>query len=260
MLEKQEKKIIKLKNLEIGSGKSAFIAGPCSIESEKHIIEEALSLKEIGLDILRGGAFKPRTSPYDFQGLGLEGVKYLRKAADEADVPMITEVLSEFDIEPMYKYVDIFQVGSRNMYNYSLLKKLGEQDKPVMLKRGFSASLDEWMNAAEYIIKGGNEKVIFCERGIRTFNDYTRNTLDLAGAVLVKKLTSRPVFFDPSHGTGRRDLIEPMTAAGIAAGLDGVTIEVHEDPDKAFSDAKQTINYEAYKKIVEKYKEWFDEN
>ena len=146
------------------------------------------------------------------------------------------------------------------MYNYSLLRKVGKTNKPVILKRGFSASLDEWMNAAEYIIKGGNENVIFCERGIRTFNDYTRNTLDLAGAALVKKLTSRPVFFDPSHGTGRRDLIEPMTAAGLAAGLDGVIIEVHKDPDTALSDAKQTIDYESYKQIVEKYKEWFYEN
>jgi 3-deoxy-7-phosphoheptulonate synthase len=255
MLDKQDKKIIKLGNLEIGNGKPVFIAGPCSIESEDHIMEEAINLKKIGLDILRGGAFKPRTSPYDFQGLGFEGIKYLRNAADAISVPMVTEVLSEFDIDRMYDYVDIFQVGSRNMYNYALLKELGKQDRPVLLKRGFSASLDEWMKAAEYIISGGNDKVIYCERGIRTFNDYTRNTLDLAGAVLVKQLTSRPVIIDPSHATGRRSLIEPMTDAGLACGLDGVIIEVNKEPDKSISDSEQTIDYETYRKIREKYEE-----
>lgn len=248
-------KIIKVKNIELGGDKPVFIAGPCSIESEEQIMEEAISLKKIGVDILRGGAYKPRTDPHSFQGLGFVGVKYLRKAADEVSLPMVTEVLSEYDIEKMYDYVDIFQVGSRNMYNYALLKRLGKQDKPVLLKRGLSASLDEWIKASEYIAQEGNDKIIFCERGIRTFNDLTRNTLDLAGAVLVKKMTSRPIIVDPSHSTGRRDLIKPMTEASLACGIDGVIIEVHKDPDNSISDAKQSINYEMYEDIVKKYKE-----
>lgn len=248
-----KKKIIKVKDLEIGGKKPIFIAGPCSIESEEHIIDEAKNLKKIGVDILRGGVFKPRTSPYDFQGLGFEALKYFKKAADNVDLPIITEVLSEDDIDRMLDYVDIFQVGSRNMYNYSLLKKLGKINKPVLLKRGFSASIKEWTMAAEYIAIGGNQNIILCERGIRTFNDYTRNTLDLAGAVVAKNLTGLPVIVDPSHGTGRRELIEPMTDAAIACGLDGVIIETHRDPDKALSDAAQTINYSEYKKIRGKY-------
>lgn len=248
------KKIVKVGNVEIGGDKKVFIAGPCSIESEEHIMDEAINLKKIGVDILRGGAYKPRTDPNSFQGLGFEGVKYLRRAADEVSIPMVTEVLSEYDIEKIYDYVDIFQVGSRNMYNYALLKRLGKQDKPILLKRGFSASLDEWIKAGEYIRQGGNDKVIFCERGIRTFNDMTRNTLDLAGAVLVQKITNSPVIVDPSHSTGRRDLIKPMTDASIACGLDGVIIEVHKYPDKSISDAKQSIDFEMYKDIVKKYK------
>ncbi|MGO1581199.1 MAG: 3-deoxy-7-phosphoheptulonate synthase [Peptoniphilaceae bacterium] len=246
-----EKKIVKVGDLEIGNGKPIFIAGPCSIESESHIVEEAKELKKIGVDILRGGAFKPRTSPFDFQGIGFEAVKYLKKASEETGLPIVTEILSEEDIDKMIDYVDLFQVGSRNMYNYALLKKLGKTNKPIILKRGFSASLKEWAMAAEYIAIGGNENIILCERGIRTFNDYTRNTLDLAGAVLVQKMTGHPVIVDPSHGTGVRELIEPMTKAALACGLDGLMIEVHECPDEALSDGKQTIDYKTYKSIVE---------
>lgn len=248
-----KKKIIKVRDLEIGAEKPIFIAGPCSIESEEHIIDEANNLKKIGVDILRGGVFKPRTSPYDFQGLGYEGLEYFKKAADNVNLPIITEVLSEDDIEKMIDYVDIFQVGSRNMYNYSLLKKLGKTNKPVLLKRGFSATIKEWTMAAEYIAMGGNEDIILCERGIRAFNDYTRNTLDLAGALVAKNLTGLPVIVDPSHGTGRRELIGPMTDAAIACGLDGVIIETHRNPDTAISDAKQTITYSDYEKIRGKY-------
>lgn len=249
-----EIKKIKIGNLTIGGGKPVFIAGPCSIESREHIIEEAKKLKEIGVDILRGGAFKPRTCPHDFQGLGMEGVEYLYEAKQITGLPIITEVLSENHIDEMAPYVDMFQVGSRNMYNYALLKKLGRTEKPILLKRGFSATLKEWQMAAEYIISNGNDQVVFCERGIRANNDLTRNTLDLAGAVLLKQITGRPVIADPSHATGIRALIEPMTAASIAAGLDGVMIEVHENPDQAISDAKQTINYDLYSKIIDKYR------
>lgn len=245
---------VKVGNLEIGGGKPVFMAGPCSIESKEQIIEEAKELKKIGVDVLRGGAFKPRTSPYDFQGLGMEGVKYMKEASEITGVPIITEILSEENIDEMAEYVDIFQVGSRNMYNYALLKKLGKTKVPVLLKRGFSATLKEWANAAEYIAMGGNENIIFCERGIRSFNEYTRNTLDLAGAVLLRQITGRPVIVDPSHATGIRELIEPMTAASIACGLDGVIIEVHENPEKALSDGKQTIDYRMYEEIVKKYR------
>lgn len=249
-----EKKIVQVKTALIGSEKPVFIAGPCSIESKEHIYNEAKKLKELGVDILRGGAFKPRTSPYDFQGLGFEGIKYFREAADEVGLPLVTEVLSEYDIEKMIDDVDMFQVGSRNMYNYSMLKELGKVNKPVLLKRGFSATIKEWSMAAEYIAQGGNDNIVFCERGIRAFNDYTRNTLDLAGAVLIKQMTGRPVIVDPSHATGIRELIEPMTDASIACGLDGVMIEVHQCPDEAISDGKQTINYETYEKIRRKYR------
>lgn len=249
-----EKKIIKVKNVEIGNKKPVFIAGPCSIESKEHIIEEAKALKELGVDILRGGAFKPRTSPFDFQGLGFEGIKYIKEASEITGLPLVTEILSESDIDAMEEYVDMFQVGSRNMYNYSMLKKLGKTNKPVLLKRGFSATIKEWSMAAEYIAMGGNENIILCERGIRSFNDYTRNTLDLAGAVLAKNLTGLPVIVDPSHGTGLRELIEPMSDAALACGLDGLMIEVHQCPEKALSDARQTIDYETYEKIRKKYK------
>lgn len=249
----KEIKTVKIKDIEIGLGKPVFIAGPCSIESKDHIFKEAKALKEIGVDILRGGAYKPRTNPESFQGLGFEAVKYLYEAGKEYNLPVITEVMSEYDVEKIIDYVDIFQVGSRNMYNYSLLKLLGKVDKPILLKRGFSATIGEWMGAADYISSQGNDEIIFCERGIRSFTDMTRNTLDLAGAVLIKQLTHRPVIADPSHATGTRSLIEPMTAASIACGLDGVLIEVHQCPDKAFSDGKQTIDHDVYRKIREKY-------
>lgn len=245
----KEKRIVRVNNIEIGGERPVFIAGPCSIESRDHIIEEAKILKEIGVDILRGGAFKPRTCPDDFQGLGMEAVGYLVEARDQTGLPFITEVLSEYNVEEMEEMVDVFQVGSRNMYNYALLKKLGKSKKPVLLKRGFSASIREWIKAAEYIIQEGNPNVILCERGIRTYTDYTRNTLDLAGAVLAKELSGLPVIVDPSHATGLRELIEPMSKAALAAGLDGLIIEVHEKPECALTDSRQTIDYSTYRKI-----------
>ncbi len=204
----EKKKVIKLGDLRIGDDKSpVFIAGHCSVESEEQIMTIALYLKEIGVDILRGGAFKPRTSPYDFQGLGIEGLKYLKQAGDEAGIPVVTELMDEKNMDVVCKYIDIIQVGSRNMYNYSLLKALGRTKKPILLKRGMSATIKEWIMAAEYISSSGNNNIIMCERGIRTFNDYTRNTLDLASVPIIKKETGLPVIVDPSHGTGIRELV-----------------------------------------------------
>lgn len=251
-------KIIKVRDLNIGDGRPLLIAGPCSIESRDHIIEEAKSLKKMGVDILRGGAFKPRTSPYDFQGLGFKGVEYLKEASEKTSLPIVTEVLSEDHVDMMRDYVDIFQIGSRNMYNYSLLKKVGKTKKPVILKRGFSATLREWEMAAKYIELEGNENIIFCERGIRTFETETRNTLDLAGAYILKEKTGYPVIVDPSHGTGKRELIEPMVKASLALDFDGVMIEVHPNPDDSKSDAAQTIDYETYEKISNYVRDFYE--
>lgn len=252
-------KIVKIKDINLGDGKPILIAGPCSIESRDHIIEETKDLKRIGVDIVRGGAFKPRTSPFDFQGMGFEAVKFLNEASKEAGVPVVTEVLSEDHVELIKDHVDVLQIGSRNMYNYALLKKVGKTNKPVILKRGFSATLKEWEMAAKYIEVEGNENIIFCERGIRTFETEMRNTLDLAGAYMIKEKTGYPVIVDPSHGTGKRELIEPMVRAILALGLDGVMVEVHPNPDEAKSDAVQTIGYDSYERIV-KYFEEFNEN
>lgn len=250
-VEDKNKKIVKLKNgLEIGGDKKTLIAGPCSIESKEHIFLEAENLKKLGVHILRGGAYKPRTNPDDFQGIGYLALEYLREAGDKFSLPVISEVTSEYDIKAMYDLVDIFQVGARNMYNYELLKKLGKQDKPVLLKRSFAATIREWVLASQYISNGGNDQIIFCERGIRTFDDYTRNTLDIAGAVLVKKMTNSPVILDPSHGTGIRELIHPMAMAGLAAGLDGLMIEAHHNPDLAMTDSKQCVSYDVLEGII----------
>lgn len=260
MTEKLSKnKIVKIRNINLGDGKPILIAGPCSIESREHIVNEAKDLKKIGVDIVRGGAFKPRTSPFDFQGIGFDAVKYLKEASEVTNLPIVTEVLSEDHVELIKDYVDVFQIGSRNMYNYALLKKVGKTNKPVILKRGFSATLKEWEMAAKYIELEGNKNIIFCERGIRTFETEMRNTLDLAGAYMIKEKTGYPVIVDPSHGTGKRELIEPMVRATLALGLDGVMIEVHSNPDEAKSDAAQTISYDTYEKIA-KYVEDFNEN
>lgn len=244
-------KKVKVRDVVFGDKKPIIIAGPCSIESREHIINEAKALKKMGVDVLRGGAFKPRTNPQDFQGIGFDAVKYLKEASEVTNLPVVTEVLSEEDVEKMKDYVDIFQIGSRNMYNYSLLKKVAKTNKPVILKRGFSATLYEWEMAAKYLEDGGNENIIFCERGIRTFETETRNTLDLAGAYILREKTGYPVIVDPSHGTGKRDLILPMTRATLSLGLDGVMIEVHENPDEALSDGAQTINYDLYEKVAD---------
>lgn len=249
-----EDTIIKVGEVEIGSDKVVMMAGPCSIESREQIKKIARLIKPTGTKILRGGAYKPRSSPYSFQGLGEEGLKYLREAGDECGMAVVSEVMDRLDIIPALKYVDIIQVGARNMQNFALLKELGKLDKPILLKRGMSATLEELLMAAEYIMAGGNHNVILCERGIRTFETYTRNTLDISAIPVLQKLTHLPVISDPSHGVGLRDKIAPMARASVAAGADGLIIEVHYDPENALSDAAQTLYIEQYEKLVAQVK------
>jgi 3-deoxy-7-phosphoheptulonate synthase len=240
-----------IRDIEIGGDRFVVIAGPCAIESQDQIEQAASLVASHGAHVLRGGAFKARTSPYTFQGLGLDGVRLMRAAADLQGMPMISEVLSERDIEGMIDYVDAFQVGSRNMDNTALLKLLGEVRKPVLLKRGFAATIGEWLLAAEYIIVGGNDQVVLCERGIRTFSNETRFTLDLAGAVYARQQSRMPVVVDPSHATGNPRLIPALAAATLAAGLDGLMVEVHPDPTSALSDADQALSPELYRGMME---------
>lgn len=247
-----EKRVIELGDLRIGIGeKPVFISGPCSVESREQIMATAMALKGKGLDILRGGVFKPRTSPYEFQGLGLEGLKMLREAGDAAGVPIITELMEESELEAVAKYADIIQIGSRNMYNYSLLKTVGKIDKPVLLKRGMSATIKEWIMAAEYIAMSGNTNIILCERGIRSYDTYTRNTLDLAAVPIMQMETGLPVIVDPSHGTGLRNLIGPMSKAALAVGASGIMVEVHIRPDEALSDGPQSLTPEQYHQMID---------
>lgn len=242
---------IKVRDFVIGDKEKIFISGPCSVENYETMLSIAVELKKIGVNMLRGGAFKPRTSPYDFQGLQHEGLKILRAAADEVNLPVVTEIMDPREIEYSLDYTDMIQVGSRNMYNYSLLKELGTLKIPVLLKRGMSATLSEWLMAAEYMLSLGNDNVVLCERGIRTFESYTRNTLDLNSVAVIKQKYRLPVIVDPSHGTGIRELVPAMSMAAIAAGADGLIIESHINPDSAVSDARQTISMDILKKIVE---------
>lgn len=229
------------KGVTIGGADIPVAAGPCAVESAEQISDIAARVAKAGAKLLRGGAFKPRTSPYSFQGLGEEGLKLLREAADRNGLLVVTEVMDPSQIEVMLPYVDVLQVGARNMQNYHLLRGLGEVDKPVLLKRGMSATIEELLLCAEYILAGGNYKVILCERGIRTFDNYLRNTLDIAAIPVIKSLSHLPVVADPSHGTGRRDKVAPMARAAVAAGVDGLIIEVHPDPERALSDGVQSL-------------------
>lgn len=238
---KRENTVFKVKDVDIGGNEINVIAGPCSIESEEQIFTIAQIVHQSGVRILRGGAFKPRSSPYAFQGLGEEGLKLIRKAADQFGMLVITEVLENSMIDLVYKYTDIFQVGARNMQNYSLLKELGSAKKPIMLKRGLSATVEDWLMSAEYILSNGNPDVFLCERGIRTFETYTRNTFDISAIPVVHKRSHLPVFADPSHATGLRDKVLPMARAAVAAGADGIMVEVHHDPEKALSDGPQAL-------------------
>lgn len=240
--------VIDAGGVKIGGDHLVIMAGPCSVESLEQLREAAQCVKEGGAQFLRGGAFKPRTSPYDFQGLGDEGLKMLRTVADEFGLKVITEVMDHDDIDLVGAYADVFQVGARNMQNFQMLKALGKARKPVLLKRGLSATISEWLNAAEYIMAGGNENVILCERGIRTYETFTRNTLDLSAVAAVKELSHLPVIVDPSHGTGRWQMVRPMARAAVAAGADGLIIEVHPHPEVALSDGDQSLkpkNFEA---------------
>lgn len=235
----------------IGGGSAPVImAGPCSVESDEHIRSMARQVKDAGATIMRGGAFKPRTNPYDFMGLGFEGLKYLSEAAASAGLPVVSEILSAQQVEAAEPFVDMFQIGARNMYNYELLKEVGRTTKPVLLKRAMSATVDEFLQAAEYILLEGNLQVVLCERGIRSFETRLRNTLDLSVVPLLKSLTQLPIVVDPSHGTGRRDMIIPMSRAAIACGADGLIIEVHDNPACSITDAAQAINPQELSQIV----------
>ena len=246
-----EDTIIDVDGVKIGGNEIVVMAGPCAVESLEQLRESAAAVKKYGAKFLRGGAFKPRTSPYDFQGLGEDGLKLLKRVGDEFGLKIVTEIVDKDDIEVFCKYADILQVGARNMQNFQMLKALGKCNKPILLKRGLSATISEWLNAAEYIMSGGNEQVIFCERGIRTYETFTRNTLDLSAVAAVKELSHLPIVVDPSHGTGRAKMVAPMARAAIAAGADGLIIEVHPNPEKALSDGDQSLRPEAFKELME---------
>ena len=245
-----ENSIVWVRDIPIGGNDAVVIAGPCSVESREQVTETALAVKAGGAVMLRGGAYKPRTSPYDFQGLGVEGLKLLRLAGDEADMPVVTEVMSEEDVAIVAEHADMLQVGARNMQNFALLKKLAKTQRPILLKRGPSATVKEWLAAAEYILHGGNESVVLCERGIKTFDNSLRNTLDIAAVALVKEMTHLPVIVDPSHATGKRSIIGKCAKAAIAVGADGVIVEVHPRPDEAWSDGAQSLTFDHFAEMM----------
>ena len=245
-----EATIIWVNDVPIGGDRAVVMAGPCSVESRDQIMRTAFAVRDHGATILRGGAYKPRTSPYDFQGLGVEGLRLLREAGDAAGMPVVTEVMSEEDVAVVCDHADMLQVGARNMQNFALLKKLAKTNKPILLKRGPSATVKEWLSAAEYLLHGGNEKVVFCERGIKTFDNSLRNTLDLAAVALLKEMTHLPVIVDPSHATGKRSIIGKCARAAIALGADGVIVEVHPEPDKAWSDGAQSLTFDNFGEMM----------
>lgn len=245
-----EDSVIRVGEHEIGSDTFTVIAGPCSVESEEQMLTVATAAKEAGAHFLRGGAFKPRTSPYSFQGLGKEGIEILKTAKKETGLGIVTEIMAIDDMELFEESVDIIQVGARNMQNFSMLKELGHVKKPILLKRGLSATIEEWLMSAEYIMASGNEKVILCERGIRTFETYTRNTLDISAVPVVKKLSHLPVLVDPSHAAGIWWMVEPLSKAAVVAGADGVMIEVHPDPEHAMSDGSQSLKPQKFAALM----------
>jgi 3-deoxy-7-phosphoheptulonate synthase len=249
-LKEQERTVVCVDGVSIGAGLSV-IAGPCTVESEKQTIATAEAVKKAGAQMLRGGAFKPRTSPYAFQGLGLQGLKILKKAKDETGLPIVTEVIDTRDVPWVCEYADVLQIGARNMQNFSLLKEVGKTDKPVLLKRGMNSTVEEWLHCAEYILSGGNPDVILCERGIRTFETYTRNTLDISAVPALKELTHLPVVVDPSHASGRASLISSLCLAAVAAGADGLLVEVHINPQEAICDKDQTLSPAEFARLME---------
>jgi 3-deoxy-7-phosphoheptulonate synthase len=245
-----EDTVIRVMDAVVGDGSLTMMAGPCSVESRDQLFETADAVKAAGATILRGGAFKPRTSPYAFQGLGVEALRYLAEARERTGLPVITEVMEPSQVDIVAEYADILQIGTRNMQNYSLLRDVGRVARPVMLKRGYGATVEEWLMAAEYIVSSGNPNVILCERGIRTFETYTRNTLDLAAVPLLHHLTHLPVIVDPSHATGKRWLVKPLAIGGVAVGADGVMVEVHPSPEDALSDAEQQLTPDAFRDLM----------
>ena len=247
-----EDSVIDVSGVKIGGRKLAVIAGPCSVENEKQIVGVAKSVKLAGATLLRGGAFKPRTSPYSFQGLKEEGLDLLKIARKETGLPIVTEIMSARMLERFVEDVDLIQVGARNMQNFELLKELGKIDKPILLKRGLSATIEEWLMSAEYIMAGGNDKVMLCERGIRTYETFTRNTLDISAIPIIKKLSHLPVIVDPSHASGKSWLVEPLAMAAVAAGADGLIIEVHNDPPHALSDGAQSLTPKQFDGVAKK--------
>lgn len=252
---KHEDTVVRVDPDEIGGRVLTIIAGPCSVESRGQILEIASMLREMGVRFLRGGAFKPRSSPYAFQGLKADGLEFLREAAEKTGMHIVTEVKDTETLSLVAEYADVLQVGARNMHNFSLLEKIGEMNKPVLLKRGLSATVEELLMAAEYIVARGNYNVILCERGIRTFETYTRNTLDLNAVPLVKKLSHLPILVDPSHGTGAWELVSPMAQAAVAAGADGLVIEVHPDPERALSDGFQSLRPDTFRRLMDRLQE-----
>ncbi|MBD1370926.1 bifunctional 3-deoxy-7-phosphoheptulonate synthase/chorismate mutase [Hazenella sp. IB182357] len=250
--------MIQLGTTKVGNGTPQIIAGPCSVESEEQVFAVAKVLKEQGVSIMRGGAFKPRTSPYDFQGLGVEGLKILRKAADHYDLQVISEVVSPSDIEMATEFVDVIQIGARNMQNFELLKAAGTVNTPILLKRGLAATIEEFLFAAEYIVSNGNANVMLCERGIRTYEKWTRNTLDISAVPILKNESHLPVFVDVTHSTGRRDILLPCAKAALAAGADGVMLEVHPNPSVALSDAKQQLDIPSFEAFMAGIKQSID--
>lgn len=253
-----EDTIIDVDGVKIGGGNIAIIAGPCSVESEEQLMTIAHAVKKSGANMLRGGAFKPRTSPYSFQGMGEEGLKLLRKAKEETGLPIVTEVMDQENFSIVEEYADILQIGARNMQNFSLLKYAGRSNKPILLKRGLCATYEELLMSAEYIMSEGNHQVILCERGIRTFETFTRNTLDISAIPSIRELSHLPIVMDPSHAAGKWAMIEPLSKASIAAGADGLAIEVHNHPELAFSDGAQSLKFEKFERLmrsVDKIKE-----
>ena len=247
---KPENTIITIGDVRIGGDEVVVMAGPCSAETEDQVEVTAAAVKRAGAKVLRGGAFKPRSSPYSFQGLGEEGLRMLRAAADRHGLKLITEIMDISQLELIERYADILQVGARNMQNFHLLRELGRTRTPVLLKRGISATIEEWLLSAEYILAGGNMSVMLCERGIRTFESYTRNTFDISAIPVIQKLSHLPILADPSHGTGRRDQVAPMARAAVAAGADGLLIEVHRDPDHALSDGAQSLHPPQFDRLM----------
>ena len=243
--------IVRIGTAEIGTGQPVIMAGPCSVESYEQTLATAEAVKSAGAVILRGGAYKPRTSPYDFQGLGVEALQILTRVREETALPVVSEILSTDDIEVVAEHVDMLQVGARNMQNFALLRRLGQLRKPILLKRNPAATVKEWLLAAEYLLAGGNSQVVLCERGIRSYDPELHNTLDLAGMALARQLSHLPVIADPSHATGRRDLIPAMSRAALAAGADGLIIEVHPDPANALSDGKQSLDFPGFRGMMD---------